>query len=148
MTNDLYINGYDAYTEFGMSFEGRARVALLTPPALKDPIVNKSRVEHGTRYITGNSPKVEERSLDLAFHIVAASEADFLYKYEGLCRELEGEELTLVTRQKPDTYYHLIYRSCTQYEEYNGTMAKFVLRVIEPNPKDRTRHDEDTQIDF
>ena len=34
--------------------------------------------------------------------------------------------------------YHFVYLSCSQYSEFNGRLAKFVLKLNEPNPGNRT----------
>lgn len=136
MKGQFYINDKDAYTEWGITLAPSARAALMTPAALKDPIVSRSRMEHGSRYI--NDPKVAEREINLNINLTARTEEDFLARYSRFCEELEKGELVLRIDQT-QAYYHTLYRSCTQYQEWGMGIAKFTLRLTEPNPKNRTR---------
>lgn len=44
---ELFINGKDAYTTWGISMDDTALSALMTPAPNKEFIENKSRMEHG-----------------------------------------------------------------------------------------------------
>lgn len=135
---ETYINGYDAHTTWGISLDGSALSALMTPPPLKDMIENKSALENGKSVIrTGR--KMEERSLTLGFNIVASSKSDFLTKYGKFCSDvLANGKIDISTTYQPGVVYHLDYVSCNQFGEYGMTMGKFSLRVVEPNPANRT----------
>lgn len=137
MIGDLFINRIDAYEAYGISLEPSARAALMTPAANKDLVSSASRLEHGTRYIAGYAPRSAERDVQLNLHITARSEADFLTKYAAFCAVLEGEKLDISIKEQPNVTYRCIYRSCTQYQEWGMGIAKFTLRLTEPNPKDR-----------
>lgn len=137
MTGDLTINGNDAYTTWGMSFEDGALSALMTPAPNKELIQNKSRLTHGKSVITTNV-KVDEREISLPFHIVASSKADFFSKYNSFCSVLAGGVLDVSSKYQSGVVYHLIYLSCTQFGEYQRDMAKFVLKVCEPDPTNRS----------
>lgn len=134
---ELYINGVDAYTEYGMSLESSALSALMTPPPNKELIENKSRLEHGKRVVNTN-PKVDERELNLQFHITAKNRTDFLNKYSKLCGLLESGEIEIKTSYQSDVLYRMNYISCTQFSQFRLGMAKFTLRLNEPNPKNRS----------
>ena len=134
---ELYINGVDAYTEYGMSLESSALSALMTPPPNKELIENKSRLEHGKRVVNSNT-KVDERELNLQFHITAKNRTDFFNKYSKLCGLLELGEIEIKTSYQSDVLYRMNYISCTQFSQFRLGMAKFTLRLNEPNPKNRS----------
>ena len=133
---ELYINGVDAFEEYGLSLESSALSALMTPPPNKELIENKSRQEHGKRVITSNV-KVDERELNLQCHIKASTRQGFLEKYSKLCDLLSHGTIELSTSYQPSVLYKLIYQNCTQFSEYRLGMAKFTLKLNEPNPNDR-----------
>ena len=133
---ELYINGMDAFTEYGMSMESSALSSLMTPPPSKEFIENKSRQENGKRVVTCN-PMVDERELSLQFHIKANGKSDFMAKYSKLCDVLANGTLEISTSYQQGVVYRMIYVSCTQFSEYRLGMAKFTLRLNEPNPCNR-----------
>lgn len=137
MSGDLTINGTDAYTAWGLSFEDGALSALMTPAPQKELIQNKSRLAHGKSVITTNA-KVDEREISLPFHIVASSRSDFFTKYNSFCGVLAGGVLNISSRYQSGVVYHCIYLSCTQFGQYDRSMAKFVLKVCEPDPTNRS----------
>ena len=132
----LYINGNDAYTTWGISLSDTAMSALMTPPAPKDRITNESRLEHGRRVINDN-PKKAAREVTLDMHMTAASSADFLTRYAAFCSVLADGQLNITTAYQPNVTYKMLYVSCTQYSEFLFKVAKFSLRLLEPNPNDR-----------
>ena len=137
----LYINGtgdsHDAYLQYGVSLSDTAIANLMSPPAMKEDIVNESRLEHGKRHTsTGN--KMQERELSLPIHLIARSKSDYLTKYAAFLSVLQGVELTLRTSFQTGVVYHVRYVSCTQFTQYLNGMAKLMLRLVEPNPNDRT----------
>lgn len=132
----LYINGNDAYTTWGISLSDTAVSALITPPALKDRITNESRLEHGRRVINDN-PKKMAREVTLDMHMTAASSTEFLTRYAQFCSVLENGQLNITTAYQPNVTYKMLYLSCTQYSEFHRQLAKFSLRLLEPNTNDR-----------
>ena len=141
----LFINNVDAYTyvaatghpALGVSLSDTAISALMSPPAMKEDIINESRLEHGRRHTsTGN--KMQERELSLPIHITAKSQSDYLVQYTDLLTILQGVELNISTSFQSGVVYHLRYVSCTQFTQFLNGMAKLMLRVVEPNPSNRT----------
>ena len=133
----LFINNVDAYTEYGVSLSDTAIANLMSPPAMKEDIVNESRLEHGRRHTsTGN--KMQERELSLPIHLIASSQADYLDKHGRFLTLLKGVELTITTSFQSGVVYHLRYVNCTQFTQFLNGMAKLMLRVVEPNPDNRT----------
>lgn len=137
MTGELFINGKDAYIEYGMSLEDGAISALLTPPSLKEFVENESRIENGKKIIV-SYPVYDARDVSLAFHIVAPTKEAFFAKYQALCAVLQKGIVKIKTKYQADTVYKFVYNSCTQFSQYSFGIAKFTLKLTEANPADRT----------
>lgn len=137
---NVTINGKDAKATWGIVFDSSAVSALMTPAAMKDYIENSSRTEHGKRVITNSTlAKVDFRSVTLTFALYANTEDAFFSKYASFCDEIQKTgELTVVLSVQPTVAYKLIYKSCTQFTQYNNRLAKFSLKCEETNPKDRS----------
>lgn len=134
------INGKDAKNTWGIVFDSSSVSALMTPAGMKDYIENSSRAEHGKRVITNETlAKVDSRSVTLTFSLHANAEDVFFTKYASFCDEIQKTgELKIVLSVQPTVAYKLLYKSCTQFTQYNNRLAKFSLKCEEPNPKDRT----------
>lgn len=137
MEGDLTINGVDTYTTYGISFEDGAISVLLTPPSLKSFIENESRLENGKALIV-NSPVYDSRDMSLPFHLVAATSDEFLTKYAAFCELLKTGELNIWTKYIPGSTFRCVYQSCSQFAQYRLGIAKFTLKVTEPNPANRS----------
>lgn len=136
----IYLNGtaYDAYDTWGLSMDSTALSALMTPAPLKEMIENKVATENGKRVIRTERP-VDERTLTLGINISAPSKAAFLSRYEAFCSQvLHAGKIDLSTTYQQGVIYHLDYLSCQSFGEYCQSMGKFILRVVEPNPANRT----------
>lgn len=122
--------------KWGIVFESSAISALMTPPPMKSFIENSSRLEHGKRVVTTN-PKVDSRTLTMTFSLYANDENTFFERYDSFCAELQKGTVNIILSNRPTTVYKLIYKSCKQFTQYNNRLAKFILNMEEPNPKDR-----------
>ena len=131
-------NYVDAHDRYGLRLSKGALEALMTPPPAKERITNKSRLQHGTR-VVASAERVDERTISLPVHFCAPSETTFLARYEAFCALLSGGvfdfRVTLPSGKKVE--YKTYYQSCAQYSQYYGGIAKFVLKLHEPNPTDR-----------
>lgn len=145
-TIKTYINSATLTTErkWGVFIAETSITALMTPAPLKSYITNKSALSDGKQVLTdsGNKPKVDERDVQLVFGLRAKSLAQFLTRYRSFCAELAKGAMNLTVEiSEGDTYlketYYLNYNSCSQYSEFNGRLARFVLKVTEPNPRHR-----------
>lgn len=147
----LYINKKDAYTEWGISMESTALSALMTPAPNKSLIENDSRLEHGTQIIgyvtktdsegkstTESTVKKDKREVTVIFNISAHNEAEFVQRYWSFCAELDKGTLDIETSFLKGVVFHMVYLSCSQFSEYMLGIGKFTLRLVEPNPKNRT----------
>lgn len=136
MKGELFINGKDAYDTWGMSLSDTSLSALLTPPPNKEYIESKSRLENGKSVILDNV-KVDERDVTLQVHFTAKSEKQFFDRYSSFCDELKGGKLELRTVYQPTVLYRFVYLSCQQFSQFMRGIAKFSLRLNEPNPDNR-----------
>lgn len=137
MINDIKINGIDAFTEWGINLEDGAISALMNPSPMKEFIVSKNRVSHGSRYVTCNA-KFDERELTIPFHLIAKSREEFFTKYNKFCNEVLGKgTFELTSRFIPGAVFRLIYITCNQFRQFDGRLAVFSLKVKEPDPTNR-----------
>ena len=152
-TITTYINDTTLTTErkWGVFIAETSLTALMTPPPMKSYVSNKSTLIDGIQVLeennnTGQVPKVDEREIQLVLGLRANSLAQFMARYRSFCDELKKRKLilTVVVSEGESSFsetYHLLYNSCSQYSEFNGRLARFVLKVTEPNPTKRTLND-------
>lgn len=134
---ELFINGIDAYEEWGVSLSDTSLSALMTPSSLKKFISSKSRLRDG-KTIVVNDPKVEERSVSIAIHLTARNEIDFFRNYEKFCKDVLAKGyLTIETKYQEGVIYRFEYESCSQFSQFMRGIAKFTLKLTEPNPNNR-----------
>ena len=138
MSAEVTINSIDVEKEYGAVFPNLSDV-LLTAPATKAPIQSESRLEHGTRTIipTG-STKVSSREFTVEMGIKAPNRATFLTRYDALLELLTSGWLNIQTTHIPGKIFKCRYVSCNQFTSYNSRIAKFVLKLEEPNPANRS----------
>ena len=117
--------------------ESTSLSALMTPAPMKEFVENSSRLEHGKRVITSD-PKVDERNITLEIHLTARDKDSFFSKYLSFCDELSTGVLNIRTKYQPNVVYKTVYLSCSQFSQFMQGIAKFSLRLCEPNPKDRS----------
>jgi len=137
MTGELYIDGVDAYTMWGLSFEDSAVSALITPAPSKKAVENESRLQHGKRVIDLH-PKYESREVVLPMHITAPSRTAFFTRYNSFCQEVLSKGFfTIQSAYVPNTWFRVKYLSCPQLREFRQQLAVFSLKVEEMNTDDR-----------
>lgn len=139
MVGELFINNKDAQKEYGISFGADSFTALLTPPPVKSYIENKSALTHGKDILCNSTitPKVDERDVQLTFYLKAINLTQFLQQYAKFTEVLQLGKIDIRTKYQPGVTYHFNYISCTQFTQFNGRLAKFVLKLNEPNPNYR-----------
>lgn len=139
MIGECFINGKDAYSTWGLTLGDTSLTAMMTPSPVKGYIRNKSPYENGAQVLcdAGHGPKVDERDIQITFAIQAVDMTDFLEKYSAFVAELEQGRLDISTKYQPGVVYHFMYHSCQQFSQFNGRLGKFVLKLNEPNPKNR-----------
>lgn len=137
LKGQLYINGKDAYLTWGIFMDDTALSALMTPAPNKEFISNKYRSKDGKRVIRHN-PRLDEREITLAFNMTAKDSGTFLVNYGKFCSEVLAKgELVIRTSFQSSVWYRCIYLSCTQFSQFVQEMAKFSLKLSEPDPSDR-----------
>lgn len=135
----LFINGVDAFDEWGISMDSSSLSALLTPSGKKEWITNEVRIEDGVRYLTaGYIPKETKRTLNLTIILTAPNAETFFSRYGAFCTDvLAGGILNIKTSFQPNVVYKCIYEQCSQFTQFRNQMAFFTLKLTEPNPTDR-----------
>lgn len=136
MKDELYINGKDAYTTWGISMDDTSLSELMTPVSNKEFIENESRLEHGKKVIVSN-PRLDARNVTLKINLSATSEQQFFERYNSFCKELATGVLEIKSKYQPDVVYKTIYQSCSQFSQFMRGIGKFTLKLVEPNPNDR-----------
>lgn len=137
LKGQLLINGKDSYTTWGIFMDETALSTLMTPAPNKEFISNKYRTKDGKKVIRHN-PRLDEREVTIPFNMTAKSPEEFISNYAKFCDEVLAKgEMVLHTSFQPTVWYRCIYLSCTQFSEFVRTMAKFTLKLNEPDPTDR-----------
>lgn len=136
MTGELIINGKDAFTNWGISLEPTTGIsALMAPVPQKTAIENKSRAKNGKEVIP--TTLQDERDITIPIHLCAKNKTDFLSKYGGFCAELATGVVNITTSHNPGVMYRCTYISCNNYSQFRFGIAKYSLRLNEPNPANR-----------
>lgn len=148
-------NWVDMYDGYGVSFSQGSLSLLMTPAPNKEEIDNKSRLQHGKRVVRKPQyVKKDERNVDLVMHLTASDKTAFWQRYHAFCRDWldKGFFDMAVSHVKDDngaavtvgqtsygtlSVFRMTYRSCTQFSEFQQQMAKFTLRLNEPDPSNR-----------
>jgi hypothetical protein len=141
MTRELYINGKDAWTEWGVSMGDGFVDAIDAFVPMKEYIENDSRLEHGKRVLV-TTPRLASRELTLHFTIKGVSESDFRSKRRAFENELRKGRVTVMVPALNDEVYHLLYlgRNVSYALNRSRTFAAISAKFEEPNPSDRTLH--------
>lgn len=136
----VYINGKDAKKTWGIVFDSSSISALMTPAAMKDYVENTSRLIHGKKLIINSElAKLESRSVTLTFALYANNESDFFSRYNSFCTEIQSTgKVDIKLSAISGVVYKCVYKSCSQFTQYNNKLAKFSMKVEEYNPADRT----------
>jgi hypothetical protein len=134
MTGMLYINGYDAWTTWGVFLEDGSEDKLLMAVPLKEYIENKSRAQDG-KSVVATAPKRDERDVTLVF-CFAGNGTSFVTRYNQFMSQLYAGALTLRSVRNKMTY-NLLYLRSTALSSmtYAGKVA---VVFNEPNPVNRT----------
>ncbi len=131
------INNLDAYAEWGVVLPDASVSQLLAFAPLKPLVSNKTRLDDGAQVITTGA-KVDERDLTLVFYVKASNLSQFNQRIDALEAVFRNGSFTLWIAERPNDYYRLIYQSCSQFTQFNGRLAKFTLKVTEPDPTNRS----------
>lgn len=136
--NKLFLHAYAAspvscnLQTYGAFLEESSLSALLTPAPMKDNPNDDSPLYHGVRYDSA-TPRRNKRELTLVIGFKAKDFETFLSNYGAFCTDILSNQYFTLTCEAGT--FNLLYKSCTQVEEWaKSGVAKFSLKVIEPNP--------------
>ena len=138
MTGDLFINGKDAWSTWGVRMGDSFLDAIDGFNEMKDYIENESRLEHGKRVITDNA-KVDSREITLQFTIEGSSESDYRSKKKAFQTELEKGAVKIKVPVLGNEVYKLVYlgKSVSYGLSLDRCFGKVSSKFEEPNPMDR-----------
>lgn len=138
MTGDLYINGKDAWTTWGVNMGDGFMDTIDAPLEMKSYIEDESRLENGKRIVTVN-PKVASREVTLGFTITGNSESDYRAKKKSFLTELQKGVFTINVPVLGNETYKMVYTG--KNVSYGMNMARtfgiIKMKATEPNPADR-----------
>lgn len=145
MTNEMYINGQDAYTTYGIRMGDGFLDALCAPVPVKAYVENVSRLKHGKDVVLrdkeGNSlARVDSRELTLTFVLMGDSLANFEAKRRAFYSLLYNGEVNIqIPADSSGDVYHLVYKgkSASYSHNINRTACKIAIKLEEPNPMNR-----------
>ena len=138
MKGELYINGNDAWTTWGVNMGDGFLDSIDAPLPMKDYIENSSRTEHGKRVITDNA-KVDSREITLSFTITGSSPSDYQSKKKSFYLELQKGKFEVRVPVLGGEIYKLIYlgKSISYGLSLSRTFGNLSAKFEEPNPTDR-----------
>lgn len=138
MTGDLFINGKDAWQEWGVNMGYSFLDTLDSFPTMKGYIENDSALEHGKRVLV-KEPKVASRELTLHFTIKGKNEADFRAKRRAFENELIQGNVNVNVPVLGSEVYKLLYlgKNVTYGLSKTRAFCELAARFEEPNPMDR-----------
>lgn len=138
MIGDLFINGKDAYKEYGVEMGDDFLSSLRASAPMKEHIENSSRLQHGIRVIDP-IPRLDKRDLTLAFTISGIDKTDFERKKDAFENVMQQRNVVISVPKRTTKKYKLFYtgNSLTYSENIDGTFCKWAAKFIEPNPTDR-----------
>ena len=142
----LFINGKDAYTEYGVFLGGDRGgaydnlSALLTPPPAKGYTTVSYRERDGEE-VEVTAPRIEARDVSLRFVMVADSEEEFRERYKAFIGTLRSGLLDLRVSETGKTY-RLYYLGCpspglvmkTRLRTTGRLAALWTVKFREPKP--------------
>lgn len=132
----ITING-TALSDFGAILLNGGYGELLLPPPVKEYVTNDDPMKDGTQVDTTHVPRMQERELTLHFLLRGETREEFLAHRQAFLSELYKGFVDLYVPDLSSTF-HLLYRSCTQYDNYRLCGCKLAIQFKEPNPKNRT----------
>lgn len=138
---EMIINGKDAYINWGVYMDETCVSVLMTPASNKDYIYNESPLINGKKLAIENEDiKVDSRDLTLNLNFSAAIKESFFDRYNSFCQNILAHgKMNIETKYIPGVVFKCMYVSCQQFQEWMFGLAKYELKLIEPNPVDRNK---------
>ena len=137
MTGRLFIKAsgdtwLDCWEQWGVGLEEGALDVLTGFRPNKEVVVNKNVTDKGAAYVAG-AGLVDERTINIPFHIVALDYADFLLKRDAFYRVIKSGKVTFKIEKPLVAIYNLYYVNCNQYTQFMDGIAQFMLSMYETN---------------
>lgn len=138
MTNELIINGKDAWEHYRIRMGNGFLDALEADADDKEYVTNTIRTENGTRVIPIR-PLKAERNVTLEFVIVGANHVDYNERLSAFNELLNNGFITLqVPKSKDDVYRLYCQRKSTSYSRgKGGAIGKKSVKFVEFDPTNR-----------
>lgn len=139
MIGELFINGKDAYMEWGVNMGDKFLDALGEKAGKKEYITNDNKLKDGIEYCDA-VPKTNERQLTLTFTITGSSSSDFTAKKDAFFDELDKGDISIKVPDDSAKVYHLKFKDSTGSYALNTkrTFCKVGIKFVELNPRNRT----------
>jgi hypothetical protein len=154
MTGDLFIDGIDAWKQWGVFLEDGSIDKLLLPPPAKLHIENKSRSFAGKQVLKKN-PQYDERDVTLVFCFASDNKVPFFeghafpnfntrlaafmyYILEGNVIDDKLYPLSIGVAEI-DTVYNVNYVSSVELSSIDNKLGKIAIRFNEPDPTNRQK---------
>lgn len=138
MIGELFINGKDAYMEWGVNMGDKFLDALGEKAGKKEYITNDNKLKDGIEYCDA-VPKANERQLTLTFTITGSSPSDFTAKKDAFFDELDKGDVSIKVPDDSAKVYHLKFKDSTgsYAQTIERTFCKVGIKFVEPNPRNR-----------
>ena len=69
---------------------------------------------------------------------ISMDDTQFFARYASFCELLAKGILNIETSFQPGVVYHCLYQSCSQFSQFMRGIGKFVLRITEMDPNNRS----------
>lgn len=142
MIGKLYVNGIDAFSTWGVTFEDGAYEKLLAGDSMKDYITNESRSINGVQVLI-KDPRLKERDVTVTF-IVMKTGTSFLSNFNNFVSVLRNGKIVEGKIYPLDIYvvdlgmtFKLIYQASISLNQANLKFGKLAVKFLEPNPASR-----------
>ena len=116
-TNELIINGKDAWTTYRVKMGYGFLDALEADADNKSYITNEVRTEHGTRVVPIR-PKKAERSITLEFVIVGRDHSDYNKRVKAFDALMDNGFVTIQVPKSKDDIYNIAFPNLEYDESY------------------------------
>lgn len=138
MTGELFINGKDAWTVWGVNMGDGFLSSIDAFVPMKEHIENEERSQDGKRVILALR-RVASREVTLKFTIKGDSASDFRTKRTAFEQELHSGLVNMNIPELGAQVYHLIYTGKNVSYAMNRarTFCTISAKFEEPNPADR-----------
>lgn len=141
---ELYINGVDAYLNYGVRMGEGFLDALTQPSSPKDYIENESRLRHGKQVLTKNTQgnsiiRLASRDITLTFVVMGETHEELEQNRKKFYNELYKGEITIQVPEDSNDVYRLVYKGkpSSYGQDLARTTCKVAVKFEETNPNNR-----------